>query len=413
MDAHILAIETSSSLCGLALLSRTATGVQVWTQEHEGTGDHAERLLPMAQALLEQAGLQTHNLSAIAFGQGPGGFTGLRVACGIAQGMAYALNIPVLPVSTLLAAAWCDTRPLTLVSGHTQLIMQDARMNEVYAAVYRLQADASWQAILEPVLVDVAQVPDWIAHSRLAWLANQQPLRVSGDALHAFESLQSTLQGMPHTVCGTASKASASAIAHLALVDWDHGKSLAAELAAPLYVRDKVAFTIQERAQGRGGNPAALDQALRVQAMERQHVTAAWELECRVQETPWSERSFIEALEAGYYAQIVQQQGKLQGFAIYLAADVLQLLLIAVEPDMQGKGLGKLLLEQGEQHARQLGLETVFLEVRESNHSAQGFYQRCGYELVGRRKNYYLTASGQREDALLMQKKVLSTQEQQ
>lgn len=414
MDAHILAIETSSSLCGLALLSRTASGVQLRTLEHDGTGDHAERLLPMAQALLDQAGLTPQDLSAIAFGQGPGGFTGLRVACGIAQGMAYALNIPVLPVSTLLAAAWCDVQSLSLSPGHTQLVIQDARMNEVYAGAYRLLADSSWQTLLAPVLIDVEQVPDWLEHrQKNGWGQAADVLRVSGDALSAFKDLSSTLQGMPTIQCGTPSKASATAVAYLALADWDNGKSLPAAQAMPLYVRDKVAFTIQEREQGRGGNPAALDQAMRVLPMAPQHVTQAWELECRVQQTPWSQQSFMDALQSGYHALVIEQQGKLQGFAIYLAApDVLQLLLIAVQPDLQGQGLGRLLLEQGERYAQQQGLASIFLEVRVSNSMAQEFYLHCGYEVIGRRKNYYLTAAGQREDALLMQKNIHHNKEQ-
>lgn len=414
MDAHILAIETSSSLCGLALLSRTASGVQLRTLEHDGTGDHAERLLPMAQSLLDQAGLTPQDLSAIAFGQGPGGFTGLRVACGIAQGMAYALNIPVLPVSTLLAAAWCDVQSLSLSPGHTQLVIQDARMNEVYAGAYRLLADSSWQTLLAPVLIDVEQVPDWLEHrQKNGWGQAADVLRVSGDALSAFKDLSSTLQGMPTIQCGTPSKASATAVAYLALADWDNGKSLPAAQAMPLYVRDKVAFTIQEREQGRGGNPAALDQAMRVLPMAPQHVTQAWELECRVQQTPWSQQSFMDALQSGYHALVIEQQGKLQGFAIYLAApDVLQLLLIAVQPDLQGQGLGRLLLEQGERYAQQQGLASIFLEVRESNSMAQEFYLHCGYEVIGRRKNYYLTAAGQREDALLMQKNIHHNKEQ-
>jgi tRNA threonylcarbamoyladenosine biosynthesis protein TsaB len=105
MTLHILALETSSSLCGVALLSETSRGATVRTRSHDATAEHAERLLPMIDDVLAQAGVGRRQLAAVAFGQGPGGFTGLRVACGVAQGMAFALDIPVVPVPSLLAVA--------------------------------------------------------------------------------------------------------------------------------------------------------------------------------------------------------------------------------------------------------------------------------------------------------------------
>src|SRR5690606_21099725 len=99
------AFETSSTLCGVALLSWQGGRVRLDTAAHEGRGAHAERILPLAWDLLAQAGLDRGDLTAIAFGQGPGGFTGLRVACGVAQGLAVALDVPVLPVDSLCAVA--------------------------------------------------------------------------------------------------------------------------------------------------------------------------------------------------------------------------------------------------------------------------------------------------------------------
>ena len=411
MQAHILAIETSSSLCGLALLSRTDQGTQIWTQEHEGSGEHAERILPMAQALLEQAGLQAQDLSAIAFGQGPGGFTGLRVACGIAQGMAYALDIPVLPISTLLAAAWCDTRDVCLGDAHWQLVLQDARMQEVYAGLYCYHSAQGWQSKLGPMLLDADQVPDWLRAHAVTWVGANASLRVSGDALSAFEGLASSLQQIEQVRCGQALKASAAAVAWLALQDWDQGKRTAAEQAAPVYVRDKVAFTIQERQVGRSGNPSAQDQAPHIVPMTLDHLAAVLAIEQAVQPMPWTERNFRDALDAAYLACVILEQGQVQGFAVYLAApDVLQLLLISVLPGQQGKGFGKMLLEQGEQYARQQGLPAVMLEVRVGNPQAIRFYQRAGYEQLGHRKNYYQLPEGGREDALIMQKTITANE---
>ncbi|WP_406940417.1 tRNA (adenosine(37)-N6)-threonylcarbamoyltransferase complex dimerization subunit type 1 TsaB, partial [Bordetella pertussis] len=83
MDLNLLAFETSSSRCGVALLTEHGAEPVVAVLEHEGAQEHAERLLPMARELLARAGLAPEALQAVAFGQGPGGFTGLRVACGV------------------------------------------------------------------------------------------------------------------------------------------------------------------------------------------------------------------------------------------------------------------------------------------------------------------------------------------
>src|SRR5690606_11689030 len=109
MSVHLLAIETSGSACSVALVSCRSDGhITVSRAEHEGIGQHAERLLPMADGRLAERGLGRSGLSAVAFGQGPGGFTGLRVACGVAQGIAFALEIPVVPVDSLMAVAHRD-----------------------------------------------------------------------------------------------------------------------------------------------------------------------------------------------------------------------------------------------------------------------------------------------------------------
>ena len=85
MELNLLALETSSSRCGVALLRAADGRLDVTVREHEGSQEHAERLLPMAGELLAEAGLAPGALHAVAFGQGPGGFTGLRVACGVAR----------------------------------------------------------------------------------------------------------------------------------------------------------------------------------------------------------------------------------------------------------------------------------------------------------------------------------------
>lgn len=401
MDVHILALESSSSLCELALLSRTENGVSIVDIAHEGTGDHAERLLPMADQLLAQAGLDRRALSAIAFGQGPGGFTGLRVACGVAQGMAFALDLPVLPVSSLLAAAARAPQQADTL----YVVAQDARMDEVYAGVFAWSSQTGWRVVQSPVLLDSARLVDWIAGLRDLWSTDMPGagILVLGDALQAFPGLSDHILAQGWHV-GQPWRAGARSVAQLALQDLDRGLGLAPELAMPLYVRDKVAYTITEREHGQGGNPAAQDQPLRIESMRAAQLPAVLDIERRVQAHPWTEGNFADGLTgAGYYARVAQQQGQVRGFAVWLAApDVMQLLLIGVDPDAQRSGVGRLLLEDGLAWTRSQGLDRVVLEVRASNAHAIAFYEKQGFARDGVRKNYYPVGNGQREDAVLM-----------
>src|SRR5690554_6506638 len=188
MTVHLLALETSGSVCGVALIScRDGGRTRVARLEHDATGQHAERLLPMADELLAEQGLGRSALSAVAFGQGPGGFTGLRVACGVAQGMAFALGVPVIPIVSLHAAALRESGDEPI-----RAVVQDARMSEVYAAVYGKAADhpSGWHTLHEPVLLDVADVVPWARRQARHWARESTPaLKLLGDALDAYPQI--------------------------------------------------------------------------------------------------------------------------------------------------------------------------------------------------------------------------------
>ena len=102
---HILAIETSTTLCTVALVSEREGQITTTQRSLEGTSGHAANVLPLIEALLQECAVSRQALSAIAFGQGPGAFTGIRVACGVAQGLGLALGLPVLPIGALTAVA--------------------------------------------------------------------------------------------------------------------------------------------------------------------------------------------------------------------------------------------------------------------------------------------------------------------
>ena len=136
----LLAIDTSTDRASLAL----AVGDQLYSQAQDGAKTHALILLPLIDELLAQANLSVADLDGIVFGRGPGSFTGLRVACSAAKGLAYAVDIPVYAVSTLAAIAWSvrqtgETGPI--------LAVMDARMAELYWACIHSDFDT----ILEQV----------------------------------------------------------------------------------------------------------------------------------------------------------------------------------------------------------------------------------------------------------------------
>jgi tRNA threonylcarbamoyladenosine biosynthesis protein TsaB len=193
----------------------------------------SEYLLPWVHELLAEAGLTLNQIDGIAFGAGPGGFTGLRLACGVAQGLAWGLDLPVRPVSTLEA--------LALASGeHEVWACLDARMNEVYGAAYCVEGDSVRQ-VTAPVCLPPAVLP---APTFAGGWGVGDGFAAYGQALCARKP---DLIGLRTDVFPTA-----SAVLRLAAPAFSRGEAVPAALAQPFYVRDKVALTTVER-MARGG----------------------------------------------------------------------------------------------------------------------------------------------------------------
>jgi len=222
----ILALETSSEMASCALLN----GDVVLARESSGVRTHSQSILPMVQELLAEAGLALKDCDAIAFGAGPGSFTGVRTACGIAQGLAYGADLPVVPLVTLAAmAAACRD----LNGADDVVAILDARMGEVYWAQYHY-AD-SWQTVSAPALCAPGEVRP---------LAAAGPLSACGNGLSAYPdafdpgAFAATLPGvMPH----------AAQLVTLALAELAAGRTVSAAEAQPIYLRNKIAYTSAER----------------------------------------------------------------------------------------------------------------------------------------------------------------------
>lgn len=409
MTLHLLALETSGSLCGVALISRRDDGrITVARREHEGTGEHAERLLPMVDDLLAETGLGRQALSAVAFGQGPGGFTGLRVACGVAQGMAFALQIPVVPVASLLAVAQRDLELSPDTVSAVRIVVQDARMGEIYLAAYVQEDPENWLTLQGPTLLAASDFTLWLelACKTHAVIAERRSLRLIGDGLALCSNLEEFQS--PSGIAlhhGPALRPDAETVGKLGINLLRQGLHVLPEHAAPLYVREKVAFTTEEREQGQGGNPKAAGLGAALRPMVAADVPEVSAIEASVQEFPWTPGNFTDALKAGYAGWVAHRHGKIIGFSVTLyAPDIAHLLVLAVKPEEQRAGVGSALIRHCEKEARSRQLPALMLEVRPSNLQAIAFYQREGFEQIAVRKDYYPASGGTREDALIMRK---------
>jgi len=224
----ILAIETSSELASAALLHKG----HIITCESAGVHTHSHAILPMVQSVLAEAGMSLAQCDAIAFGCGPGSFTGVRTACGIAQGLAFGLGLPVVPVVTLLAMA----QACRAASGASEVLaVLDARMGEVYWAQYRF-ADG-WQTVTAPTL----SIPAAVAPQGAVTFCGNGLSAYAEEFAHAGFAVDSVAKSQ------SAIMPRAEEVAQLGRIAFARGETLAARDAQPLYLRNKVALTTAER----------------------------------------------------------------------------------------------------------------------------------------------------------------------
>ena len=402
---YILALETSTTTCSVALLSEQGASVTVVQRQLEGTAGHAANLLPMVSALLAECGVARGELSAVAFGQGPGAFTGIRVACGVAQGMGLALQIPLIPVGALPAVA---VQAAGRSPQHLILAALDARMDEAYFAAYEDDAVQGLVVVQPPVLLPAAQLSAFISQRLPLWRSRSPDALGVSYVGEGWGLMGATTASLPLECQADDLQArpNAQAVATLALRGWRGGQTVLPEHAAPLYLRDRVAFTIAERALGEGGNPRAFapGQAALV-TMTAADLPAALEIERAVQSFPWTLKNFEDALAAGYEAWVLRQGAELLGFCIAMQApDVAHILVIAVARDHQRRGYAHQLLGQITRSAQAQSAEGLLLEVRPSNDAALAFYAREGFNQIGVRRAYYPAGRGEREDAYVLKK---------
>jgi tRNA threonylcarbamoyladenosine biosynthesis protein TsaB len=243
---NILAIETSTEYCSVALWR---DGVVSARSEKVGQ-KHSEVLMAMVDAVLKDAGCRIKEMEGIAFGKGPGSFTGVRIACGVAQGLAFGVGVNVVGVCTLQA--------LAEASGKDKVIAAlDARMGELYLAAYRKEGDV-WRTVVEPCLCKAEDAPDvdgggWFGVGSGFLEGSPAPSPSPGGRGELARRYFKHLSGVDALAVPLA-----EAVVKLAAVEFEKGNAVDAALALPLYLRDKVALTTREREDERSTSTSSV-----------------------------------------------------------------------------------------------------------------------------------------------------------
>jgi tRNA threonylcarbamoyladenosine biosynthesis protein TsaB len=215
----VLALETATERCSVALWSAGS----IVERSHDTPRGHADLVLPMVAEVLREAGIELRELTGIAYGRGPGGFTGVRIAVSVAQGLAFATGLPVIGISTLAAVAQQVAR-----SADQVLVCMDARMDEVYCGRFELSAQA---ACVTAVAQERVLAPQDVERGAATVVA--------GSGLRGYPQLAATLADLPQRA---EVLPRAREVALLAIPELLAQRGVPAWEAQPVYLRDEVAW---------------------------------------------------------------------------------------------------------------------------------------------------------------------------
>ena len=243
----LLAFETSGQRCSVALARLEDDRIITVSLAEDAGQDHSRICLAMAKQLLSNAQLGLSHIDAIAFDAGPGSFTGLRIGCGIAQGLGFALNRPLICVGSLEALAWRAQASQVLVAS-------DARMQEVYVGAYHVRDDQMLEVHKPQVLAASAAVK-LFEQQLVTGCLGKEPALI-GDGFARYPELAQFAQHHGLTVRADVGP-DADSIARIAWLRYLEGRVVNAAQAAPLYVRDKVALDVDEQQKLRQARAAA------------------------------------------------------------------------------------------------------------------------------------------------------------
>ncbi|BFN32104.1 tRNA (adenosine(37)-N6)-threonylcarbamoyltransferase complex dimerization subunit type 1 TsaB [Vibrio harveyi] len=226
MSAKILAIDTATENCSVALLVND----RVISRSEVAPRDHTKKVLPMVDEVLKEAGLTLQDLDALAFGRGPGSFTGVRIGIGIAQGLAFGADLPMIGVSTLAAMAQASYR---LHGATNAAVAIDARMGEVYWARYTRQENGEWAGVDAECVIPPARLAEEAQADDKTWTK----------AGTGWDAYQEDLGKLPfNVISGDVLYPDSQDIVILAEQELKKGNTVPVEESSPVYLRDNVTW---------------------------------------------------------------------------------------------------------------------------------------------------------------------------
>ncbi|WP_117233366.1 tRNA (adenosine(37)-N6)-threonylcarbamoyltransferase complex dimerization subunit type 1 TsaB [Vibrio maerlii] len=228
MSQKILALDTSTENCSVALL----VGDQCIARSEVAPRDHTKKILPMVDEVLKEAGLTLQDLDALAYGRGPGSFTGVRIGIGIAQGLAFGADLPMIGVSTLKAMAQGSFRQHGATTVASAI---DARMSEVYWGRFERLENGDWTEVDEECVIPPAELVEQLKDN-----ASEAKWRQAGTGWSAYETELEMLN--LDSEAGEVLYPEAQDIVHLARYEFEKGNTVPVEESSPVYLRDKVAW---------------------------------------------------------------------------------------------------------------------------------------------------------------------------
>ena len=407
---YILAFDTANEVIalGLGILRSETRSVEcVASRRIPAHRASNTQLLPAIQELLNEAGVSRDGIACVACGRGPGSFTGVRICIASAKGVAQALRVPLVGVSTLDAIAW-----QLQAAGHRgrALVLADAMRKEVYPVRYELSDQAAER--LEPDTVVKAQA---FAES----LAHGDDVLIAGDALEKYAELfQEAGSLAPRelwTPEGAGLLSAVQAAWQAGTVDPFDAVRHDPALLLPVYTRlsdaeenERVRLSSSEPKNLRTGvqHAGAHDgeaQEIEYRPLDAAHAADVARLEATAMGTDaWNENLVVDELprkDRSWWAAY-DTSGTLVGYAGgWITDGQLQILKIAVDPAFRRRGIARVLIARVASDARDLGARTCSLEVRASNAGAQSFYASLDFAPIGTRPHYY----SDREDAVIME----------
>jgi tRNA threonylcarbamoyladenosine biosynthesis protein TsaB len=226
MSTRIIAIDTATEACSVALWRDGVVSCRYEIRPRE----HTQRILPLIEEVLSESQLSLTDLDALAFGQGPGSFTGVRIGIGIAQGLSLGANLPMVGVSTLAAMAQGAHR---LTGARRVIAAIDARMGEVYWGAYRLDEDDKWRLEQAECVITPERAVQQMAELEGQW-------HYAGTGWQSYPTMieQSPLA----LISGDITLPNAVDMLPLALNAWRSGDAVAVEDAQPVYLRNEVTW---------------------------------------------------------------------------------------------------------------------------------------------------------------------------